>query len=177
MFKIKVLMEDKFYKSKNYKKLGFSAEETEAIVKEMNLLLSNYFIYQNKLRFFRWNIKGRAYYNVIEEYNKSIVNTGENTERIGHRIMILGHIPLSDIHEYIKVAEIKQVSSFGLNASQMVVEILKDFEVLYTKMINVIDKAREINDVGTIDLIDSMVIQLQEERYKYSSWLDYEKFT
>jgi starvation-inducible DNA-binding protein len=169
-------MESKLYKAKKYRNLGFSAEESDSIVKEMNGLLANYFIYQQKLRSFQWNFKGRAYFNLSEEFKKSIDKVIKSTELIAHRIMILGHLPVFDISEYIETSQVKQVKASALNVSQMIVEVLQDFEVIYTKMIDVIDKANEINDVGTVDLIDSMVISLQEERFNYSSRLDYESF-
>ena len=86
-------------------------------------------------------------------------------DEIAERILTLRYHPMSNLQDYLTTASIKEVSSKQTD-KQMVLAILDNHSVLLKQMSNVIKKAEEINDEGTIDLIGAYIRELEK-----SSWM------
>jgi starvation-inducible DNA-binding protein len=69
--------------------LGLPVKETEEIVSELNLLLSNYQVYYQNLRGIHWNIRGKRFdlhVKFEELYNDSQLKI----DMIAERVLTLG---------------------------------------------------------------------------------------
>jgi len=155
---------------KTYKKLGFTVEETKEIVKHLNYLLANYHVHYQKLRNFHWNVRGRDFFELHEEFEKLYTQSRKNIDIVAERVKVFGQIPVSTLREYLEMAEIQEVG-YDFTADQMVKEILNDFEMLLSFMMNVADAAIDIGDVGTEDMINTFIKQMEKTHWMYNSWL------
>lgn len=54
----------------------------------------------------------------------------------------------------------------------MVDQILSDFEILLSQMIDVLEKANDFGDVSTIDLVNTMVKSTEKYYSLFTSWLE-----
>lgn len=153
-----------------YKKLGYSGMETVKIVKNLNLLLANYQIHYQKLRNFHWNVKGKQFFTLHKFFEDQYLLTNENIDEIAERIRVFGQTPLSTLNEYLDSAEIKESPS-NLTSEAMMREILKDFELLLSFMINVVDAAVEIGDVSTEDMINGFIKKMEHAHMMINAWL------
>ncbi|MEZ5023005.1 MAG: ferritin-like domain-containing protein [Chitinophagales bacterium] len=52
----------------------------------------------------------------------------------------------------------------------MVKEILNDFEILLTSMVEVIDAAKKIGDSGTYDLISGFIKRIEQRHWMLTAW-------
>ena len=50
--------------------LGLPVKESEAIVKELNILLSNYQVFYQNLRGLHWNIRGKRFFNLHVKFEE-----------------------------------------------------------------------------------------------------------
>ncbi len=58
------------------------------------------------------------------------------------------------------------------SSAEMVDQILADFEILLSQMMNVLETANELGDVSTIDLVNDMVKATEKHYWMLTAWLE-----
>ena len=154
---------------KTYKKLGFTYLETAEIVVALKQLLANYQIHYHKLRSFHWNVEGPDFFELHEAFEQDYNTTKENIDEIAERIRVFGLKPLSVLKETIELSEIKETKK-SISGLEMVREILKDFEILHDKMLDVLNAALGTGDNATEQMISEFMGELEKRNWMYTSW-------
>ncbi len=149
--------------------LNINDNKLAPVVTELNQLLAEYNVYYQKLRSFHWNVLGKNFFdlhNKFEElYNDAKVKVDETAERI----LTLRYHPVSKFGEYLKMAEIKEISAM-ITDTEMVDEILKDHQIILKQMKSVIAKADTAGDEGTIDMIGAYIGELEKSSWMLDAW-------
>ncbi len=156
--------------TKRYKKLGFDKKETENLVEALNKLLANYHLHYQKLRNFHWNVKGADFFDLHEQFEERYNISKESIDEIAERIRTFGHTPLSNLSDYMKHSNIKE-SSPDLASEKMVEEILKDYEILLSYLADGMNAAIDIGDVGTEDMLNTLIQDMEKHHWMLSSFL------
>lgn len=157
-------------KEKTYSKLGFNKEEASDLADSLNLLLSNYAVIYQKIRNFHWNVVGPDFFDVHEKLEEEYTVAAEDIDEIAERVRILGFKPISTLAEYLEVAEVKEVKG-DLDSDKMMREVVKDYEILLSFMIDVADLAAENGDIGTVTMVRRMVIRTEGKHWMFSAFL------
>ncbi len=157
-------------KKTTYKKLGFTGLETAEIVKNLNILIANYHVHYQKMRNFHWNIKGRDFFELHEQFEELYDTAKQNIDAVAERVRVFGQTPVSTLQEYLDTAEIKEVGT-DLNGEMMVRETMHDFQMLLSFMVNVADAAIDIGDVGTEDMINTFIKNMEKWHWMFNAWL------
>lgn len=152
-----------------YKKLGFTKLETAELVKSMNILLANYHVHYQKLRNYHWNVKGSDFFDIHEKFEEQYNQAVENIDLVAERIRVFGYTPMSTMKEYLEKSEIKETGS-DLTGMEMVAEILKDYEILLSYMVDVADAAIDVGDVGTEDMINSFIKKMEKSHWMFTAF-------
>lgn len=151
-------------------KLGFNHLETKKLVDNLNLVLANYQLHYQKLRNFHWNIEGSDFFDLHgkfeEEYNKVQLRIDE----IAERIRVFGKKPVSNLSDYLELSEIKEVKT-DLVASEMVQEVLNDFEKLHSFFSDTISTATDVDDKVTEDIMIGFMRDTEKTHWMLTSWL------
>lgn len=154
---------------KSYRKLGFDSKEAKEIVESLNVLLANYHVHYQKLRNFHWNVEGADFFElhgVFElEYNQVKIQIDE----IAERIRVFGHRPHSTLAKYLEVASIKETED-PLSSSEMVKEVLKDFELLLSFLVEAQESAASLGDVATEDLLIGYMKRTEKIHWMLTSY-------
>lgn len=158
-------------KEKPYTKLGFTKLETTEIILNLNELLANYQVHFHKLQNFHWNVKGRDFFELHEQFETMYRRVFENVDLIAERIRVFGHTPISKMSDYLNLSEIEE-SPTDLSGEYMVKEILEDYEILITNMIETVDQASKNGDSGTVDMVNSFIKNMEKEHWKLTAWLN-----
>lgn len=158
-------------KLKTHAKLGFTDLETAEVVNNLNKLLANYHIQYQKLRNFHWNVKGSDFFDLHDHFEEQYEISKKNIDVIAERIRVFGKTPLSTLKDYLEVAEIEEVSP-ELAAVEMVREVLNDFQMLLSFMVDASEAAQDVGDAGTVDIINKMIIHLEKSHWMFSAWLN-----
>lgn len=153
-----------------YKKLGFSKSETVEIVDALNLLLANYHVHYQKLRNYHWNVKGPDFFDIHEKFEEQYNEAKLNIDDVAERIRVFGYTPMSSLKEYLEASEIKETGS-NLSGTAMVEEILRDYEILLSFMADVANAAINIGDVGTENMINSFIKQMEKSHWMFSAFV------
>ena len=162
---------DKSLTKKTYKSLGYTGLETAKIVNSLNLLLANYQIHYQKLRNFHWNVKGNEFFELHEQFELMYNEVNINIDEISERIRVFGYAPLSNFSDYLKVATIKEAGT-DLDGTAMVIEIVSDYQSLLSFMVDVTDAAIEIGDVGTQELINTYIKNIEKKHWMLNAYLN-----
>lgn len=156
-------------KERAHKKLGFSYLETAEVVVNLNELLVNYQTHFHKLQNFHWNVKGRDFFELHELFENMYKRAFNNIDDIAERIRVFGQTPKSTMAEYLQESEIKEART-DLSGEYMVREVIDDLETLIGLCIEVTTKAGENGDVGTVDLVNGMIKQIEKDHWMLTAW-------
>ncbi len=152
-----------------FKKLGYKQEESEAIVKSLNLLLANYHVHYQKLRNFHWNVTGGDFFDLHEKFEELYNEAFANIDLIAERIRVFGMTPLSLIKDYLEHSTIKEVGT-DLDSRAMVKEVLKDFEILAENMNECAEKVAELGDTATEDMLIAFIKTIESNHWMLTSF-------
>lgn len=157
-------------KEKAHRKLGFTNLESAEVVVCLNQLLANYQVYFHKLQNFHWNIKGHDFFELHEQFEKMYTSVFEKVDEIAERVRVFGKTPVSSMKEWLKMAEIKE-SGTDLSGEFMVKTIMEDMDILLSDMVETTDIAAANGDVGTVDLMNTYIKELEKEHWMLMAWM------
>ncbi|MEH6680147.1 MAG: DNA starvation/stationary phase protection protein [Sediminicola sp.] len=149
--------------------LNISEEKLLPVVVELNTLLADYHMYYQKLRNFHWNILGHNFFDLHEKFEELYTDARIKIDEIAERILTLRYHPMSNYSEYLEASSIEE-STISLSDREMVEEILKAHSILLKQMSKVVNKADEIKDEGTIDLIGGYIRTLEKTSWMLDAW-------
>ena len=149
--------------------LNMESEKLKPVVIELNTLLADYHMYYQKLRNFHWNILGKNFFDLHEKFESLYTDARVKIDEIAERILTLGFHPVSKLSEYLSISSIKENSPLQTD-EEMVNEILKDHSLILSQMRQIIDKASNVKDEGTIDLIGAYIRELEKASWMLSAW-------
>lgn len=154
-----------------YTKLGFSESDTATIVNALNQLLANYHVHYQKLRNYHWNVKGPDFFDIHEKFEEQYNEAKLNIDDIAERIRVFGFTPMSTLREYLANSEIKETGS-NLSGTEMVEEVLRDYEILLSFMTDVANAAIDIGDVGTENMINAFINKIEKSHWMFSAFIE-----
>lgn len=149
--------------------LNIDEKKLLPVVTELNTLLADYHVYYQKLRNFHWNIMGKNFFDLHEKFEELYSDARIKIDEIAERILTLRYHPMSNLSEYLETSNIKE-SATNLIDEEMVDEILKSHSILLKQMTNVVEKADDISDEGTIDLIGAYIREMEKTSWMLDAW-------
>lgn len=72
--------------------------------------------------------------------------------------------------EILDVSEIKEVNTDKMAPIAMVTQLLKDYDILHNKMLNVINAALDNGDNVTEQIITDFMRVLEKRNWMFTSW-------
>ena len=138
------------------------------IVKNLNVLLSNYQMYYQNLRALHWNIKGKLFFMLHAKYEELYNEAAHVIDEIAERILMLEETPLHTYADFIKNAEIKAVENVSESEKSMEI-VLNNQELLLEYAYKVNNIASDSTDEGTVALISEIISSLEKNIWMLSS--------
>lgn len=151
--------------------LNMNKEALLPVVKELNILLSDYNLYYQKLRNFHWNIKGHNFFDLHNKFEEMYNDAKLKVDAIAERILTLNFHPISRFSDYLSTSSLTESESL-ISDEKMVEVLLHDHSVLLVQMKKTIDLATKAQDEGTIDLIGAYVRELEKDSWMLNAWLN-----
>ena len=154
---------------KVYKKLGFTHLETAEIVTNLNKLLATYQVHYQKLRKFHWVVEGPDFFDLHNLFEDEYNQVQKIIDDVAERIRVFGKYPSGTLKEYLKEALIEEANG-DWHAEEMVQEVLSDYEVLLSCMMDVSVAAEEIGDTATYDMITKFVKRMEKRHWMLTAF-------
>ncbi|MFD2726009.1 Dps family protein [Hyunsoonleella rubra] len=149
--------------------LNMNDEELIPVVVELNVLLADYHVYYQKLRSKHWNIIGKNFFDLHEQFEDMYNDAKVKIDEIAERVLTLRYHPMSKLEDYLKTSSILEDAPMKTD-EDMVIETLKDHKLLLVQMGKVIEKAEAISDEGTIDLMGAYIRELEKTSWMLNAW-------
>ena len=149
--------------------LNLDKSKTGETVKELNILLSDYHLYYQKLRNFHWNIVGHNFFDLHEQFEVMYDDAKLKIDEIAERILTLRFQPESNFTTYLKLSNIKE-SSEDKSDTEMVSELISDHGTIIKQMRKVVEVANANGDEGTIDLVGAYIRELEKTSWMLDAW-------
>jgi starvation-inducible DNA-binding protein len=154
--------------------LHLDRKKVDIVAKNLNDLLASYQLHYQKLRNFHWNLRSQDFFVLHEKFEQFYTDANTKIDDIAERILTLRVQPISQLSDYLKISQIKEVSG-NLDEHEMVQEILNDFSTLIKLGRNVTKAASDAEDEGTVDLLGSYIGDLEKNCWMLSSYLEKNK--
>jgi starvation-inducible DNA-binding protein len=151
--------------------IGLPVEQSEVIIVELNVLLSNYQIYYQSLRGLHWNIRGRRFFDLHLKFEELYNDSQLKIDLIAERVLTLGGRPLHTFEDYIKFNQLPIVKNISNDAAgiELIVTSLSQLLQIEREILN---KASEINDEGTNSMISDFIVEQEKTIWMMSAWLE-----
>lgn len=153
--------------------IGLPVKESELIVVELNILLSNFQVYYQNLRGIHWNIRGKRFFDLHVKFEQLYNDSQLKIDMIAERVLTLGGRPLHTFEDYIKFNQLtigKNVSN-DEKAIHLIVDSLSKLLKIERE---ILEKASEINDEGTNTMISDFVSEQEKTIWMMCAWLEEE---
>jgi starvation-inducible DNA-binding protein len=138
--------------------VGLSSETEQGIVKILNTLLADEFVFYTKLRKYHWNVVGREFLALHEAFEKQYEEIAEYIDTVAERIRAYGVIAPGTLQEFQQLARLQEQPGVNPDARQMVMDVMQDHESLVRSLradIETIDD--EFDDDGAEDLLTGLL--------------------
>ncbi|MBT8385596.1 MAG: DNA starvation/stationary phase protection protein, partial [Bacteroidia bacterium] len=136
----------------------------------LNQLIANYYVHYHKLRNFHWNVETQDFFELHQEFENEYNTVIENIDIIAERIRVFGLKPSMSIKEMLNLSEIQEVKADKMSPIAMVTEVLKDFDILHNKMLDVINAALDTGDNVTEQMVTDFMRKLEKRNWMFTSW-------
>jgi len=131
-------------------------------------------MYYQKLRSFHWNILGKNFFDLHEQFENMYNDAQIKIDEIAERILTLRHHPVSKFSDYIKIATVQEESAM-ISDQKMIETLLNDHKIILAQMSSVIDSAENAGDEGTIDLVGAYIRELEKSTWMLNAWSKHTK--
>lgn len=154
-----------------HKNLGFDVKEKQEVVSSLNALLANYQVHYQKLRNFHWNVKGSDFFDLHQQFEEEYNGVLLQIDEIAERIRTFGATPFSTLKEYLAESNIKE-SLPGASSDEMVQELLDDYGILMSYLIEAIEASNEVGDIGTADFLTKYMKRMEKRHWMFTAFLN-----
>ncbi|HEX8270683.1 MAG TPA: Dps family protein [Flavobacterium sp.] len=151
--------------------IGLSVEDSELIITELNVLLSNFQVYYQNLRGLHWNIRGKRFFNLHVKFEELYNDAQEKIDLIAERVLTIGGTPLHTYEDYMSNNQL----SIGRNISNdekavhLIVESLCN--ILRLERV-ILEKSAQINDEGTNAMMSGFIAEQEKTIWMMNAWLE-----
>lgn len=137
-------------KTLDYIKLNVQGAEN--VVSPLQQLLADFQVYYTNLRGFHWNIKGSGFFVLHSKFEDLYNDAAEKVDELAERILMLGGVPNNRFSDYLKMAQIKEISNVS-NADEALNHVLETLSHLIGEERKLLSIASQAEDEVTVALM------------------------
>jgi starvation-inducible DNA-binding protein len=153
--------------------LGLPVKESELIVNDLNVLLSNFQVYYQNLRGIHWNIRGKRFFDLHVKFEELYNDSQIKIDLVAERVLTLGGTPLHTFEDYINNNQI----TVGKNISKdekAIHLIVTSLSHLLKIERQILDKTDQINDEGSNSMMSDFISEQEKTIWMMQAWLEEE---
>ena len=140
---------------------------------ELNMLLADYAIYTQRLRNYHWNVKGKRFFQLHDEFENLYTQSSTWVDDVAERVARLQGRPASTMREFIELSRLEEDPTLGSPDSEMMVRrLVDDINKLNAFTAATLEVAEGARDVATQSLLEDIVEAQEENAWMLSSWLN-----
>lgn len=151
--------------------IGLPIKESELIIADLNILLSNFQVYYQNLRGLHWNIRGRRFFDLHVKFEELYNDAQLKIDLIAERVLTIGGTPLHTFTDYVENNRLtvgKNISN-DVMAVQLIVESLCKLLQIERELLA---RTAEINDEGTNAMMSDFIGEQEKTIWMMNAWLE-----
>ena len=129
----------------------------EELIKNLNVFLSDLNVFYRKLQNYHWNVYGKDFFVVHEKLEEYYDEINEQVDEIAEHILMLGGIPLGTMQDYLNNTCIVEAKNERIKDCEIYNNIIKDYETLNKKVIQIKEGADSKKQYATSSLMDNYI--------------------
>ena len=129
--------------------IGLEVGVTKELANDLNVLLSNFQVYNQNLRGILWNIQGKRFFDLHVKFEELYNDSNIKVDQIAERILTLGQTPLHTFDDYSKNVKVPVVKNIKQDekAVQLIVASLS--QLLKIERSILVSKEKQMTKVQT----------------------------
>ena len=140
--------------------IGISEKNLDSVISLLSMALSNEMTLYIKTRKAHWNIIGESFMELHKLFENQYKQLEQSIDEVAERIGKLGGNTIGTMHEYSKLATIKEAPGKYPSSKEMIKELLKDHETIIIQYRKDIEEcSAKYKDAGTTDFITGLMEQ------------------
>jgi starvation-inducible DNA-binding protein len=146
--------------------IGLTSQERQAVVRLLNILLSDEYLLYTKTLNYHWNIYGpdfKALHVFLQEQYEEML---EIVDEIAERVRSLGHVSFGTMTEFLKNTRVKEYAGDAPESAQMIKRLLDDHESIIRSLRNDLEETARLHDMGTNNFLTEIM-----ERHEKMAWM------
>lgn len=151
--------------------LGLPVEESEKIIIDLNVLLSNFQVYYQNLRGLHWNIRGKRFFNLHVKFEELYNDAQLKIDLIAERVLTIGGTPLHTFEDYMLRNELTVGKDIS-NDEKAVHLIVGSLSKLLRLEREILTKTDEIQDEGTNAMMSDFIAEQEKTIWMMNAWLE-----
>ncbi len=153
--------------------IGLPKKETEVLVAELNILLSNFQVYYQNLRGLHWNIRGKRFFDLHLKFEELYNDSQLKIDLIAERVLTLGGTPLHTFEDYISNSKLKVGKNIHNDEEAIALIVNSLTELLKIERV-ILSQSGEIDDEGTNSMMSDFIKEQEKTVWMMKAWLEEE---
>ena len=136
----------------------------------LNEFLADLNVFYRKLQNYHWNAQGKDFFRTHEKLEELYNEVNESIDEIAEHILIIGGQPLGTLKDYLSVGTIQEEVNKKVKSDEIYSNLIKDYETLLNKAIEIKQEADKENDYATSALIDNYILNYGKHLWMLRHW-------
>ena len=142
--------------------IGLDVSARQEIVGRLNLLLADTITLRDLYKKSHWQVGGPTFYQLHLLFDKHAGEQSELIDEIAERVQILGGVSIAMAHDVAANTRIERVPIDREEVPVQISRLLEAHHVILKDARDLAEKADDLGDVGTNDLLASAVVRTNE---------------
>jgi len=142
--------------------IGLGPSERQEIVGRLNLLLADTITLRDLYKKSHWQVGGPTFYQLHLLFDKHAGEQSELIDELAERVQILGGVSIAMAHDVAANTRIERVPIDREEVPVQISRLLEAHHLILKDARDLAEKADDLGDVGTNDLVASSVVRTNE---------------
>jgi starvation-inducible DNA-binding protein len=142
--------------------IGLDASARQQIVGRLNLLLADTITLRDLYKKSHWQVGGPTFYQLHLLFDKHAGEQSELVDELAERVQILGGVSIAMAHDVAANTRIERVPIDREEVPVQISRLLEAHHIILKDARDLAEKANDLGDVGTNDLLASSVVRTNE---------------
>jgi starvation-inducible DNA-binding protein len=142
--------------------IGLDASERQQIVGRLNLLLADTITLRDLYKKSHWQVGGPTFYQLHLLFDKHAGEQSELVDELAERVQILGGVSIAMAHDVAANTRIERAPIDREEVPVQISRLLEAHHLILKDARDLAEKANDLGDVGTNDLLASSVVRTNE---------------
>ena len=143
---------------------------SKKVVDALQTLLADLQVYYTNLRSFHWNVKGKGFFRLHDQYEEMYTGVADKIDEVAERILMLGGVPENKFSSYLQTARIKEVGAVS-DAEETVKLTLNALSIIIGAEREIVALADENDDEVTLGQMGDYLGEQEKQVWMLTAFL------